>query len=130
MHLERCKDQPSKTLDEFYQEIAAQEQASGSEGGKAMLELIARLRTLPDQRRIWGLTSHHRLCLLARNTAASPWYVIVAALDPMKYFIEYLMPPAIAPWPTAYVRGEADSEEEAVKMVITAMEMSNGWSDV
>lgn len=127
MHLTGCQDQKSQTLDEFYTEVSRQESFVCREGGKAMLDLIARLRALPDERRVFGLTSHHRLCLLAEDTYRSPWFVIFSALDKRNYFVEYLMPERIAPWPHAYVRGEPRSEGEAVRMIVTAMEKSEGW---
>jgi hypothetical protein len=127
MHLTRCTDQKSAALDEFYTEVSQHDHPVDREGGKAMLDLIARLRALPDERRVFGLTSHHRLCLLAEDTYRSPWFVLVWALDKRNYFVEYRMPDAIAPWPHAFVRGEARSEDDAVQMIITAMEKSGGW---
>lgn len=128
MHLTRCREQKSKTLDEFFENISEQDHIVSREGGKAMLDLMARLRALPDSRQVYGLTSHHQLCLLAADTSESPWFVIICALNKGNYFIEYLMPDDVAPWPRAYVRGEARSEDDAVKMVVTAMEKSEGWS--
>jgi hypothetical protein len=125
MRLTRCKDQKSATLDEFYTEISEQDTR---ECGKAMLDLIARLRALPDEKHVFGLTSLLRLCLLAEDTYKSPWFVIISALDKRNYFIEYRMPDDIAPWPDAFVRGKARSEDDAVRMIITAMEKSGGWS--
>lgn len=92
------------------------------EGGKAMLDMIARLRALSDERQFLGLTSHHRLCLLAKGTYRSPWFVIISAF----YYVEYLMPDSIAPWPHTHVRGKARSEDESVQMVLTAIERSEG----
>lgn len=41
------------------------------------------------------------------------------------------MPTAVAPWPDARVQGEARSEarseDEAVRMILIAMERSEGW---
>jgi hypothetical protein len=128
MHLTRCKDQKSATIDEFYTEVSEHDNYTSREGGKAMLDLIARLRALPDERRVFGLTSHDRLCFLAEDSYESSWFVLVWALDKRNYFVEYRMPDNIAPWPQAFVRGEARSEDEAVRMIITAMEKSGGWS--
>ena len=127
MHLERCKDQQSQTLDQFYERIANSGIESDRTRGNAMLALIARLRALPDERCVWGLTSLHRLCLLAHDTYKSPWFVIVVASDPSLYYIEYLMPAAVAPWLHAYVQGEARSEDDAIRMILIAMERSEGW---
>ena len=128
MNLTRCQDQKSKTLDEFYTELSQQENVVSREGGKAMLDLIARLRALPDERQVFGLTSLSRLCLLAKDTYKSPWYVIISALDKHNYFVEYLMPEHSAPWPHAYVQGKPRSEDDAVQMIITAIEKSEGWN--
>lgn len=127
MHLTRCQDQKRQTLEEFYTEPAQSAEPVSREGGEAMLDLLARLRALPDERRVYGLTSLYRLCLLAQDTWKSPWFVIVSALDKQNYHIEYLMPERDAPWPHAYVRGEARSEDEAVRMILIAMEKSEGW---
>lgn len=128
MRLTRCKDQKSEALEGFYGELLREDGYVGREGGKAMLDLIERLRALPDERTVFGLTSHARLVLLAEDTYESPWFVIVAALDKRNYFVEYRMPRSIAPWPGAYVRGETRSEDDAVRMVVTAMDRCEGWS--
>ena len=128
MHLTRCKDQHNRSLDEFYADLSQSHEYVTREGGKVMLKLLARVRTLPSERRLFGLTSHYRLCLLSEDTYTSPWFVIIWALDSRNYFVEYLMPEHVAPWPHAYVRGEARSEDDAVRMIVTAMEKSGGWS--
>lgn len=127
MILERCTDQKPNTLDAFYAEIASAEDPISRSGGLAMLDLLAALRGYPNPRQMWGLTSHYRLCLLAQNTYIAPWYVIIAALDHRNFSIEYLMPEKNAPWAGAYVKGEAQSLEAAVAMVLIAMDRSEGW---
>lgn len=128
MHLTRCHDQKSKTLDEFYRELSVSDEPVTREIGRAMLSLVARLRGLADERRVWGLTSHYRLCLLAADSYETPSFVRVVALDARNYFVEYLMPERVAPWPRAYVSGEARSEDEVVQMILTGMEKSEGWN--
>jgi hypothetical protein len=128
MRLTRCKDQKSQSLEEFYGELVRQDGYVGREGGKGMLDLIARLQSLPDGRQVFGLTSHARLVLLAEDTYTSPWFIIIAALDKRNYFVEFLMPESAAPWPRAYVRGEGRSEDEAIQMIETAMERCKGWT--
>jgi hypothetical protein len=129
MHLTRCQDQKTKTLDEFYAEISQHDDPVDQMCGKVMLSLIGRLRALPDDRHVYGLTSLYWLCLLAHDTyQSSPWFVKFIASDKQTYFIEYLMPERLAPWQKAYVRGEAHSESEAVQMILTAMDKSEGWS--
>lgn len=127
MHLTHCQDQKSQTLEEFYGEMSNSENHVTRQCAKTMLALIERLRASPDQKTVYGLTSHLRLCLLSKDTYASPWFVIIATLDTHNYFIEYLMPDDIAPWPRAYVKGEAQSEDDAVRMTLIAVEKSGGW---
>ena len=129
MQLERCKDQASRTLEQFYSSMIPEVPPAIRAGPEAMLDLIARLRATPRELTIWGLTSHMRLCLLAENTAASPWYVIVSALDHENYYVEYLMPPELAPWPGARVQGEARSIEQAMQMIMIAMDNCRGWTE-
>src|SRR6476660_3789602 len=98
MHLARCSDQQS-TLDDFYRKLSVSDEAVSRQIGETMLSLLARLRALPDDRRVWGLTSHYQLVLLAADSYQTPWLVIVGVLDERNYFIEYLMPNEVAPWP-------------------------------
>jgi hypothetical protein len=127
MHLTRCQDQKHRTLEDYYTEEEHSTNPVCREIGRVMLALIARLRAIPDERSFFGLTSHLSLCLLAEDTWKSPWRVIISALDSRNYTVEYLMPAAIAPWPRAHVKGEARSEDEAIQMVLTAIERSEGW---
>src|SRR4051812_7278390 len=99
MHLTRCKDQKHATLEEFYTKAQDSHEPVTSKSGEVMLDLITRLRALPDDRHIYGLTSHYRLCLLSQDTYTSPWFVILSALDERNYYVEYLMPESEAPWP-------------------------------
>jgi hypothetical protein len=88
MHITGCKDQNEQLLDDFYTEVTRWESPVSREMGKVMLALIARLRALPHDRHVFGLTSHLRLCLLAEDSWQSPWFVIVSALDKHNYYVE------------------------------------------
>ena len=127
MQLTRCKNQAYDTLDEEYGKLARSDDAFNRERGAAMLDLLARLRALPGDKPAFGLTSHHRLVLLAEDSYKSPWFVIVSALDKFNYAIEALLPEWAAPWPVAFVRGEARTADEATEMIVTAMTVSEGW---
>lgn len=127
MQLTRCKDQTYDTLEEEYGKLARSDDAFNRESGATMLDLLARLRALPGDKPAFGLTSHHRLVLLAEDSYKSPWLVIVSALGNFSYGIEARLPEWAAPWPAAYVRGEARTEDDAVEMIVTAMNVSEGW---
>lgn len=127
MQLTRCSEQTRATLDEFYLKLVQSDDVVSQQMGEAMLALIGRLRALDDSRVVFGLTSHYHLCLLAEDTSQSNWLVKIIAADKRCYYLEYLLPDLIAPWPKAYVKGEAHSEDEAVRMILLAMEKSEGW---
>lgn len=127
MQLTRCKDQDYDTLDEEYGKLARGDDAFNRERGAAMLDLLARLRALPGDKPVFGVTSHRRLLLLAEDSHQSPKFIIVSVLGKFEYHIEALPPEWAAPWPVAYVRGFARTEDEAVEMIVTAMNVSEGW---
>jgi hypothetical protein len=127
MRIIPCQDQKTQTLEEFYGDLSRRDGFVLREGSKAMLGLIARLQSMSDDKVVFGLTSHHRLVLLAEDTYQSPWFVIISALDSQNYHVEFRMPAAAAPWPGAYVRGECRTQDDAVRMIETAMERSEGW---
>lgn len=114
-------------LDDFYRSVVERWDKRWADGASAMQILIARLRELPSPDRAYAQTSHARLCLLSNDASDSPWLLIISALDEHHYVIEYLMPGHLAPWPGAYVRGEARSIDEAFKMILIGMERSGGW---
>jgi hypothetical protein len=95
--------------------------------GTSMLELMNRLQVLPDNRKLFGLTSHYSLYLLSEDMWESPWYVRINVIDKHRYQICYLLPEKITPWPEAYVISEARSLDEAVEMILIGMEKSAGW---
>ncbi|MGC4016572.1 MAG: hypothetical protein QM755_18935 [Luteolibacter sp.] len=127
MHLERCQDQNQRTLDEFYGEFLQADHSISREGAQAMLGLIARLRSQDDSRRVFGLTSHFQLCLLAVDDYTTPWHVAIDTLGAYGFRIHYLMPDHHAPWPGAQVSAQAHTEDDALRMVLHAMELSGGW---
>ena len=140
MHIARCRDQAPQTLDEFYRELSGSRSGSEARVGQAMLRLLERLQAWPDERRVYGLTSHAHLCLLAEDTSTSPRYVSFVACDQRYYTVEYLMPERLAPWPNARVTGEVfaawfagdprlrAAEDEALRRILVAMDKSEGWS--
>lgn len=58
MRLTRCKDQKSKTLEEFYAELVREDGYAFREGGRAMLDLIERLRALPNDKCVFSSAEH------------------------------------------------------------------------
>lgn len=121
MRLERCNDQPSKTLDQFYEEIAAHDHPVDQAIGVAMLSLIRLLRLSDDLRRVWGLTSHYSLVLLAEDTYLSPWYATVRASGEQRFEIVTQSEGGEGG------RREASSLDDAVALIVDAMDRAGGW---
>jgi hypothetical protein len=127
MNLVRCQDQKGETLEEFYAEMSLHDGYDGVEGGKTMLALMERLRAVPYEKPVYGLTSIGRLVLLSKDSSIPPWHVVIYAVNKKRYAVECYLHEDEAPWPGAYVRGEAESEDEILPMILSAMERSRGW---
>jgi hypothetical protein len=95
-----------------------------------MHRLIALLRMSSMPYAAFGFTHVHQLALTAEDRDGAQEFVRISAQDEHVYWIEYLLPPQPSPWPDAWVRGLGTSPEEAAAMVITAIERSEGWSQV
>jgi len=129
MHLARCQVQKPETPVQLYQRLA-ESGGQNADIARAMLRLLERIRAWPDERRVFALTSHAHLCLLAEDGDSSPWLVKFLACENAYYEVEYLMPERLAPWSGAYVVGirGPEGENEAFEMILTAMEKSEGWA--
>ena len=128
MRLIACKDQAKIPFDKFYDESKDSSNLGVRLEVKAMIDLVACLRALPDNRIVYALTSHFRLCLLPKDTGAPPWPVVVSALCDHEYYVNSRMPENLAPWRAAHIAGTAHSAEEAARWVIIAMEKSGAWN--
>ncbi len=120
------KSQDSKDLREFYSEAAEDSDFTTREIGKTMLEWVKRIELEAPELKIWGLTSHYRLVLMATETYHGEWSVIIIG-QKGNYRVDYLMPKEEAPWDNAYVTGETTDFEEAFKMSIIGIEKSGAW---
>jgi len=128
MQLITCKDQARCPFDQYYDKSKDSSNLLVRLEVKAMIDLVASLRALPDDREIYVLTSHFRLCLLPKDTGAPPWPVIISALCDHEYYVNYRLPENFAPWRAAEVTGTAHSAEEAARWAIIAMEKSGAWN--
>lgn len=127
MELIGSRDQSRIPLDVFYRELAEDTDPLWSICGRTMLDLIARLRALPEPWRAYGLTSHAVLCLMAEDSWQSDKLLKISVLDDCNIDVEYRMPDHLAPWPHAYVKGWARSIDEAIEMVRIGMARCEGW---
>lgn len=127
MHIEMLTGRT--TLDDFYGRGGHLEAVQRSPHDNAMLLLIRALRDAPSTLLAYGMTHMHQLGLRAIDDPRAAELVRVMASSEHSYFIEYSMPEEQAPWPYAWVKGEATSTEDAKEMVLTAMRLSGGWKD-
>jgi len=118
----------SKDLREFYSEAIQDSDFTTREIGKTMLEWVNRIELELPELRIWGLTSHYRLVLMATETYHGDWSVIIIG-QKGNYRVDYLMPKEYAPWENAYVTGETTDFEEALKISIIGIKKSGAWKE-
>jgi hypothetical protein len=128
MPITRSSEQSSRTLEEFYTELAETSSASFANAGKEMLHVLDLINTTFKQTQLWGLTSHARLILRNTDDFGSDSLVIVNGFAG-EYYIEYLLPPNKRPWNYAYVHGTATSLDELRQYLVIAMTESGGWPD-
>lgn len=127
--LGNSKQNKEITLEEFYRELAANEDPVSSKIGDTMLNVIGKINDMFKQTVIWGLTSHYHLVLQNEDNWKSDWLVKVICIGTDEYYVEYLVPKNKAPWENAYVKGVAQNLPDAVKYLLLAMKQSNGWSE-
>lgn len=124
MPLYRCSAQKRQTLVEFYSELLNHPMTK--KDGEAMLALIKKIDETFPNTKIWGLTSHYHLILLAQDDYTSEGYVSIIAFR-NEILLEYKIPPELAPWPNAYVKGAINSLDKAMNYLKIAMIESRGW---
>ena len=128
MPLPRASCQPSATLEGFYQKLASSSHSWESRAGALMLSLLPRLAEVCAPFHVWGLTSLHRLVLLAADDWRSPWLVYITAIPDDGYRIEYRNVDADAPRPKTIVEGVGSDAATACRLVLSAMSHSGGWA--
>jgi hypothetical protein len=127
MPIKRRSIQKSMTLEEFYVDLSADSVEPTISACKGMICFIDLINEIFKKTNIWGLTSHARLVLQNTDEIESEWLVIVSSLGTNEYYFEYLIPKERQPWDSAYVRGQANSVQEAKRYLLIAMTESGGW---
>ncbi len=97
--------------------------ASWEQAATMMLALLPKLEALFAEREVWGLVSHHRLCLLSQRDFRGRRHASVST-DFRGYTISYL-----APHDETEVSETVATESEAVARLAAAVEQSQGWPD-
>lgn len=126
MPLRRCSDQGNIGLHEFYEE--AKTYPASKAMAIEMQKIVAWLDHTFPETKLFGLTSHYNLLLLSEDISYANKYVKITA-DPIRYYIDYLMPQEIAPWKGAWVTGWTDNLEDAKKYILIGMKNSKGWEE-
>jgi len=127
MPIKRASCQRSKSLEGFYEDVAASTDSVCSSIGRQKLELLPMLAEVCEPFAVWGLTSHYHLWLLAVDEPSTSWLVSISAFPGLGYRIQYRMAVSDAPWPEALVEGMAADEADACRLVLIAMKRSGGW---
>ena len=128
MAIERCSDQKSQTLREFYEDLKKDKSNPVWETkGQAMLGFLDMIDENFKETRIWGMTSHDTLLLQAKDGWESGWFVAVNNIGTKEYYFEYRIPKDKSPWPYAVVKGMAPTIKDSSKYLAIAMKESEGW---
>jgi hypothetical protein len=125
--LVRATCQGPETIETFYRELAASQDRITSAIGAGMLRLLPGLVDTCATHKVWGLTSHFDLWLLAADDYTSRWLVFVIAHPAGSYEVRYAMTEADQPWPDALVAGSTMEPGEALSMIRVAMRRCGAW---
>lgn len=120
MKIIRCSCQNSQSLSDYYQELYP-------EDSPVMNEFLDLLEKTSSPLVVYGLTSHEDLVFQPSDEYSPPWLVIVSIRQEQVFEVRYRLPMQSAPWPNAYVVGEAKGPKEAVDRVLVAMRLSGGF---
>ncbi|MBT1711030.1 hypothetical protein KK062_22495 [Fulvivirgaceae bacterium PWU5] len=130
MPIQRSSDQKRQTLREFYIELKNYDSNPvWATRGQAMLDFLDLIDQNFKQTKIWGLTSHDTLLLLAEDNWESGWFVAISNIGTTGYHFEYRMPEHKSPWPNAIVKGVAPTIQDSMGYLAIAMKESEGWPD-
>lgn len=91
MPITRCSGQNSQSLEEFYSAWASEDNQASAAMGRSMLSVIDLVNKTFIETRIYGLTSHAHLLMLAEDDDASDRFVNIIA-DGSQFYIEYTIP--------------------------------------
>ncbi len=127
MPIKRCSNHP-QSLEEFYED----ERWTHSAFKKISTETLKILEWLNEKFKdtlIFGFTSHQRLILVKENDSSSKNQIIISMSCIDHHYIQYAMPPDIAPWKDAYITGTAYNLEDAKKLISIAIKNCGEWAD-
>lgn len=115
MNIIRCSCQGSESVEEYYSKLYPTKLT-------AVRELAESLSEISRFQEAYALTSHSDLILQPIDNYTPPWCVIVRMPENVLFEVRYRMPDISSPWPGAYVFGEAQGIQDAVKMIVIGME--------
>jgi len=118
-----CTCQSEETLEEHFSALNRK-----YVNGQGTLAVIERLRALPDDRLVYGLTSVDRLCLLSQDDYTTPWWVVLTSHSARDFTVECRMPADQAPWRSAKITGKTEDLSKAVEMLVESLKVSRGWN--
>lgn len=77
MPVTRCSAQKRRTLEEFYQDWANEDNCVSANLSRLMMNVIGMINTTFEETKIYGLTSHAYLLLHEADNDESGWYVAI-----------------------------------------------------
>lgn len=130
MPIIRNSSQSQISLEEFYKDLTSENFSKfDNEIGQGMLEFISMVNETFVDTTLYGLTSHYSLVIFENDSLEDEWFIRVYSIGGEKFQFEYTMSKSKEPWKNGFVKGQANSIDEAKDFLIIAMTECDGWSD-
>ena len=129
MPIKRSSYQASKSLEEFYTSFAEHQNEIFAKGAIQMIEFIKAINDTFVETQLWAHTSHSRLGIQAKDDEFLTNVIYVSNIGIDEFYFEFKLPKSKEPWENAWVKGKANSIEEAIKFLLISMEETEEWKD-
>lgn len=129
MPISRSSFQRKQSLKDFYLEFTAHQNEVFANGAKQMIEFIKIIDETFEITQIWAHTSHARLAIQPNNDELLTNYIYISNIGVNEFYFEFKLPKERSPWIDAWVKGTANSLEEAKRYLIISMKESGQWKN-
>lgn len=129
MPINRSTYQSNKSLYEFYTNFAKHENEVFAKGAIQMIEFIELVNKIFPKTQLWAHTSHARLGIQPVNDKLLTTAVYVSNIGVDEFYFEFKLPLSKQPWENAWVKGQVNTLDEAIKYLLISMHESNQWND-
>lgn len=126
MPITRSRYQSSKSLEQYYEEVAVGDHHMAAAGVR-MLNVIKLINEMFPETELKAATSLYRLCILSEDSTKLDWCVVISNVVESEYYVEFQLPKSEEPWPQAFVKGTVSGFDNLKKYLIIAMSRTKVW---